>query len=82
VADEYRGRVFGAFGTTGALMALAGSALAGALGDRVPVVAVLSIQGGVYIVAGLGVLALLHDVQSVTAREQQNLTADNLEVNV
>ena len=59
VPDQYRGRVFGTYSTTGALLALAGTALAGQLGDRVPVVLVLNIQGFVYIAAGLLVLALL-----------------------
>jgi MFS family permease len=81
VADEYRGRMFGAFGTTGALMALAGSALAGALGDHVPVVPVLSIQGGVYIIAGLCILVLLQD-QQLASPEQQNVMADTLEANL
>jgi MFS family permease len=59
VADEYRGRVFGAYGTTIALLALLGATLAGTLGDRVGVVTVLNVQGVVYVVAGLVVLALL-----------------------
>lgn len=59
VADEYRGRVFGTYGTTGALLAIVGTVLAGALGDRVPVVTVLNIQGLAYVLAGLAVLALL-----------------------
>jgi MFS family permease len=59
VADEYRGRVFGTYGTTGALLAIVGTVLAGALGDRVPVVTVLNIQGLAYVLAGLAVLVLL-----------------------
>jgi Na+/melibiose symporter-like transporter len=59
VADQYRGRIFGALGTTQGLLMLIGTASAGALGDRLGVVTVLNIQGGGYILAGLIALALL-----------------------
>jgi MFS family permease len=77
VADEYRGRIFGTYGTTAALLALLGTSLAGALGDRLGVVTVLNIQGGAYVVAGLVVLALLPGVQYLAAREQTGLIIDN-----
>ena len=57
--DAYRGRVSSTFLTTGALMGLIGTIIAGALGDHLGVVLVLNIQGGVYILAGVIVLALL-----------------------
>lgn len=57
VADAYRGRVLGAFGTTLGLFMLAGTVLAGALGDRLGIVPVLNIQGGTLILTGA--LALL-----------------------
>jgi MFS family permease len=59
VADQYRGRMFGALGTTEGLLALVGTLLAGALGDRFGVVTMLNIQGGGYILAGLLGLMLL-----------------------
>lgn len=57
VADAYRGRVFGALGTTSSLLLIAGSVLAGTLAERLGVVTVLNVQGLAY--AGAGVLVLL-----------------------
>ncbi len=57
VADEYRGRIFGALGTTTALLGLVGMGLGGYLGDRVGLMPVLNVAGGLW-VAG-GALALL-----------------------
>ena len=59
VADAYRGRVFGAFATTGALAQLMGMAAAGLLGDRLGVVPVLNSQAGLYLLAGVLALVLL-----------------------
>src|SRR5216684_5562540 len=59
VADEYRGRIFGAIGTTSSLLMLLGTTLAGLTGDLLGVVTVLNIQGGVYVLAGVVVLLLL-----------------------
>jgi predicted MFS family arabinose efflux permease len=58
-ADAYLGRVFGALGTTTALAQLVGTAAAGALGDLLGIVPVISVQGAVYTVGGVMVLALL-----------------------
>ncbi|HLW01185.1 MAG TPA: MFS transporter [Ktedonobacterales bacterium] len=57
--DAYRGRVSSTFFTTGALLGLLGTTIAGALGDHLGVVTVLNIQGGVYVLAGVLVLLLL-----------------------
>ncbi len=62
VADEYRGRVFGAFGATSALSLLIGSGLAGVLGDLLGIVTILNIQGIVYLLAGAMVLVTLSAV--------------------
>jgi MFS family permease len=59
VADEYRGRVFGSVSAVLALSLLIGSGLAGALGNTVGVVALLSIQAIGYPLAGLIVLLAL-----------------------
>jgi MFS family permease len=59
VADAYRGRVFGSLATSSALLMLAGTLLAGAVGDRLGAIALLNVQGSVYVVAGLLVLAAL-----------------------
>ena len=57
--DAYRGRVFGALGTTVGLLALAGTIVAGTVTDRFGVVAVLTVQGAGYVLAGLILIALL-----------------------
>lgn len=59
VADEYRGRMFGAFGTTFSLLALVGMVGAGVLGDLVGPVAVLNVQGIGYVVCGLLIFGLV-----------------------
>ena len=59
VEDAYRGRAFGSLGTSAALLMLTGTVIAGAVGDRLGPIALLNIQGSVYVVAGLFVLAAL-----------------------
>jgi MFS family permease len=81
VADHYRGRIFGALNTTSALLALVGTALAGALGDRLGVVTVLNIQGGGYVVAGMLALLLLRRAGGAlraAAPDQRGVVADNI----
>jgi hypothetical protein len=56
IADAYRGRLFGAFETTEALVGLVGAALAGALSTRLGIVPIISIQGIGYLCAGIMVL--------------------------
>ena len=53
VEDRYRGRVFGAYGTTMALLNLVGLVLAAVLGDPLGIVPVINVQGVAYVVAGL-----------------------------
>jgi MFS family permease len=59
VADQYRGRIFGAYGALSALATLAGQAAASLLGDWAGLVPVLSWMGIMYLLAGLCALALL-----------------------
>ena len=59
VADRFRGRVFGAYGTTAALFNLVGIGAGGVLGDRLGVVPVINTQAVVYLVGGFMVLGLL-----------------------
>jgi MFS family permease len=59
VDDRFRGRVFGALGTITALLLLAGTALAGALGDALGTLAVLHLAGVLFVVAGLAVPAMM-----------------------
>jgi MFS family permease len=59
VADAYRGRIFGAYGTTLSLLGLVGMTFAGAMGDVLGPVPVLNVQGGGYVVVGILGLLLL-----------------------
>jgi predicted MFS family arabinose efflux permease len=59
VDDAYRGRVFGAYGTTQALTVLLGMGLASALGDRVGVLPLLTMVGALYLLAGCIILVLV-----------------------
>ena len=54
-ADSHRGRVVGALMAVGALGSLVGAVAAGFLGEVVPVIPLLIVQGGGYVVAGLAV---------------------------
>jgi len=57
--DVYRGRVFGALGTTTGVLGLLGTITAGTVTDHFGVITVLSIQGAGYMVAGLLLILLL-----------------------
>lgn len=59
VSDEFRGRVFGAYGTLVALIALIGQGTASLLNDRLGVVTILNFDAALYILAGLVALLLL-----------------------
>lgn len=56
-ADRFRGRVFGAVGTTTAVMSVAGTSLGSALGDVVGIVPLYNLAALLYV--GAGVLALI-----------------------
>ena len=59
VADEYRGRIFGAISAMGALFMLVGTALAGTLGDRLGIVTLLNLEGFLFVASGFVVLAVV-----------------------
>ena len=59
VADAYRGRVFGAYGTTIALMTLVGQGMASVLGNRFSVVAIFTLAGCFELLGGLVAFVLL-----------------------
>ena len=59
VADEYRGRIFGAISAMGALSMLVGTALAGTLGDRLGIVTLLNVEGALFVAAGFVVLLVV-----------------------
>jgi MFS family permease len=58
VADRYRGRIFGAYTMTASVITLAGMGAASVLGEMIGIVVVISVQGIVYIIAGLIALML------------------------
>jgi MFS family permease len=59
VEDGYRGRIFGAFDTTFALMMLVGMGFASVTGDLFGIVPVINIQGYGFVAAGLLALLML-----------------------
>jgi len=63
VADQYRGRVASALGTTTSLMGLLGMLLASALGDRVGAVGLLDCSACLNILAGCAAMVLLRDAK-------------------
>jgi MFS family permease len=69
VPDEYRGRVFGAFGSTSALLSLAGMLLGGLAGDKVGVVPMLNLSGALTILAGVVVVFLLRAQRDAPAAD-------------
>lgn len=58
--DTHRGRVVGSIGAVGAIGSLVGAIAAGLLGEVVPVIALLVVQGGGYVLAGLAFWWLTH----------------------
>lgn len=67
VPNDYLGRIVGAATALMSLLMLAGMALAGTLGDRIGVVPMLNVQGGMYTCAGLLVLLTLRHVPARAA---------------
>jgi hypothetical protein len=59
VADEYRGRVFGARGMTDALLRVCGLGLSGALVGELGVLVMINVAVGAYVLAGALAFALL-----------------------
>ena len=68
--DRYRGRVFGAVGTTPNLMAIAEFGAGSALGDVVGVVTLLNLTALLYICASALALLRLRSVSEARSRER------------
>lgn len=68
VSDAYRGRILGAYGASGALLALVGMILASLLGDHLGILPMLDMAGTLWVVAGGIAIALLprHDPRVFT----------------
>jgi MFS family permease len=72
VEDRYRGRVFGAYGTMGAIFYLLSTVLVGLVGNAVEPMLMLTIQGAAYVLAGLLVLvALAQPARALSPRDPQ-----------
>lgn len=69
-ADRYRGRVFGALGTSAALLGLGGTGLASALATPVGTVPLLDLACALYLLAGLAALVLLDGATKTRAAER------------
>jgi hypothetical protein len=65
VTNAYLGRIFGAMGMIAALMTSIGQGSASALADRLGVVVLLNIGGGLYVLPGLIPLAMLRNFYSL-----------------
>jgi len=76
VSDEFRGRVYGAYGTLVALIALIGQGTASLLNDRLGVVTILNFDAALYILAGLVALILLRPLAQArpSPHPTQNIT--------
>jgi MFS family permease len=85
VTDQFRGRIFGTLGTTLALAGLIGMTFAGTLADKVGLVPVLSVSGGLYIVSGVLAWILLPKNQGFqlehSATLEKELAAQKVPVN-
>lgn len=79
VPDAYRGRVFGAWETTTALLRLAGLGLAGGLGDVVGILPLLYVMGGLRVLSGAIAFLVLPDAspQTTACRESHPDMATN-----
>jgi len=64
VEDEYRGRVYGTMGMTGAILQLSGTAIAGLLGGMLGPLFLLNLQGGAYVLQGVLALVLIGRVRT------------------
>lgn len=59
VAEQYRGRVFGAYGTTAAIAGLVGTGVASAFGNSATLVTLLNTGAVLYILAGIVALSVI-----------------------
>lgn len=83
VPDQYRGRIFGAFGSSAALLGLAGTALGGLAGDSLGIVPVLNLSAALAVLAGITALILLRTKQRpATTHDRSSETYEPVGVNV
>jgi predicted MFS family arabinose efflux permease len=68
--DSHRGRVIGAISAVGALGSLVGAVLAGILGQVVPVVILLVVQGSGYLLTGLAIGYMTRNRRAAAGRPE------------
>jgi MFS family permease len=69
VRDEYRGRVFGAYGMTATLLSVSGQTVAGMLAGHLGTTLMLNADAALYCLAGGAALALLPSSSRLPVRE-------------
>ncbi len=69
VANEFRGRIFGSYGTTAALLLMIGMGLAGALGSVAGTVPMLDLTAGLFVAGGVVGWLSLRSAGTVTGAE-------------
>ncbi len=62
MADEYRGRIFGALNTVQAITMLFGMILASGLGDRIGIIPMLEVDAAFNILAGILAFIMIRNV--------------------
>ncbi len=75
---EYRGRVFGVYGTVSALLMLVGMAFASGLGDILGITTTLYFGGGIYIASGLLAAALLRGITQIPESEPASVVLEKI----
>ena len=72
VADRFRGRVFGALGTSMAIFVFFGQGVASILGDRLGAVPLLDLKGMLDILVGLFAFSLLYGLRNTPSSPNMN----------
>jgi Na+/melibiose symporter-like transporter len=75
-ADAYRGRVFGAFGAIQGFAVLAGTLAGGLLARPLGIIAVISVQGAAYLIAGVVMTVWLRGGLAVNREPERSPTAE------
>lgn len=75
---EYRGRVFGVYGTVSALLMLVGMAFASGLGDILGITTTLYFGGGIYIASGLLAAALLGGITQIPENDSASVVREKI----
>jgi MFS family permease len=78
VADRYRGRIFGAYGTLNALLGLVGMGIASTLGDQIGALPLLNASAILDLVAAALAFGLLGGAAPALARKPAPVVSDNV----